>query len=134
MPKSACDAGPVTMRCLIVDDNVAFGDAATDLLDGQGISVVGVATSARDALRKTDELRPQLALVDVKLGGESGFDVARELATRAKAPKVILISTEDGQDFESLIDESPALGFLAKTDLSAAAIHALLAGGNGPLT
>ena len=117
----------MTLRCLIVDDNADFGDAATGLLEGQGITVVGIATSAGDALRKADVLRPQLALVDIKLGDQSGFDVARQLAMRAETPKVILISTEERQDYESLINASPALGFLPKTDLSAAAIHELLA-------
>jgi CheY-like chemotaxis protein len=127
VPKLPCDAEPVTLRCLIVDDNGDFGDAATDLLGGEGILVVGLATSASDARRKSNLLRPQLALVDIKLGEESGFDVARQLAMPAEGPKVILISTEDGQDLESLIDASPAVGFLTKTDLSAAAIHRLLA-------
>src|SRR5262249_36756079 len=110
VPKSGCDAEPVTLRCLIVDDNADFGDAAADLLGGQGISVIGVATSAGDAVRKADLFRPQLALVDIKLGEESGFEVARQLAMRAEAPDVILISTEEGQYFESLIEASPALG------------------------
>jgi CheY-like chemotaxis protein len=118
----------VTVRCLLVDDNVDFGDAAAGLLEEQGISVVGIATSGGDALVQAEALRPQLALVDIKLGDESGFEVARRLATHREAPTVILISTEDGQDFDDLIESSPAVGFLPKTDLSAAAIHQLLDG------
>jgi DNA-binding response OmpR family regulator len=90
--------------------------------------VVDIATSGSDALAKAETLRPQLVLVDLKLGDESGFEVARQLVARGEATKVILISSEDGQEFESLIEASPALGFLPKTDLSAAAIHQLLAG------
>jgi CheY-like chemotaxis protein len=118
----------VSLQCLLVDDNADFGDAAAGLLEEQGISVVGIATSGGDALLKAEELRPQLALVDIKLGDESGFEVARQLATRHEPPKVILISTEDGEDFDDLIEASPAVGFLPKTDLSAASIHQLLAG------
>lgn len=118
----------MSLQCLLVDDNADFGDAAAGLLEEQGISVVGIATSGGDALLKAEELRPQLALVDIKLGDESGFEVARQLATRHEPPKVILISTEDGEDFDDLIEASPAVGFLPKTDLSAASIHQLLAG------
>jgi CheY-like chemotaxis protein len=117
----------MTLRCLIVDDNSGFGAAATDVLEGEGIVVVGVATSGDDAIAKVKTLHPELALVDVNLGEESGFDVAQRLAAIKDGPRVILISTQDGQDFEARIEASPALGFLAKTDLSATAIHRVLA-------
>jgi DNA-binding NarL/FixJ family response regulator len=119
----------VTLRCLIVDDNSRFGDAARRLLEGQGVAVVGVAASAAEAAQRVEELRPDVALVDIDLGGTSGFDVARQLADGARdpAPRVIFISTHDEREFVDLIEASPAVGFLSKTDLSAASIRQLLA-------
>jgi hypothetical protein len=62
-------------------------------------------------------------LIDIDLGEESGFALARSLgdgASRASVPHMILISTHDEGEYADLIEASPAVGFLAKTDLSAA--------------
>jgi DNA-binding NarL/FixJ family response regulator len=118
------------LRCLIVDDSLRFLDAARGLLERQGIAVVGVASTSAQALRRVEELRPDVTLVDVDLGGESGFALARRLdrETGPPPPRMILISTHAEQDYADLIAASPALGFLPKSALSAAAIHRLLDG------
>jgi DNA-binding NarL/FixJ family response regulator len=124
-----CDPEPM-LRCLIVDDSPRFLDAARGLLQRQGVTVVGVASNAADALQRAGELRPDVLLLDIDLGGESGLELARRLHSQAgqvEAP-VILISTHAEQDYAELIAASPAIGFLAKTALSGDAIRALLAG------
>jgi DNA-binding NarL/FixJ family response regulator len=128
----ACDPEPM-LRCLIVDDSPRFLDAARGLLEGQGITVVGVASNTADALRRTGELRPDVTLLDIDLGGESGLELARRLHGQAgPAPgPVILISTHAEQDYAELIAASPAIGFLPKTALSGDAIRDLLAGHGG---
>jgi DNA-binding NarL/FixJ family response regulator len=116
------------LRCLIVDDNAPFREASRSLLEGQGISVVGVAMTVAEGLQSVEELEPDVVLVDIDLGPDSGFDLARKLADGGGpvASKVILISTHSEEDFADLVAESPALGFLAKSDLSARAIEDLL--------
>jgi two-component system, NarL family, nitrate/nitrite response regulator NarL len=116
----------MTLRCVIVDDSPAVLRTGGDLLESQGIAVVGVATTGDEAVRLIEELHPDVTLVDIFLGPESGFDLARRLA--AAGSRVILISTRDEADFADLIAASPAIGFLPKSDLSAAAIHRLLGG------
>jgi DNA-binding NarL/FixJ family response regulator len=118
----------VSLRCLIVDDNPRFTDAARSLLEEDGISVVGIATSADEAVQLANALAPDVVLVDIRLGNESGFDVARRLVDShdAPAPAVILVSTHEEQEFSDRIAASPAAGFLAKTDLSVASIRRLL--------
>jgi DNA-binding NarL/FixJ family response regulator len=116
----------VVLRCFIVDDNAEFLDAVRDLLERQGISVVGVASTSAEALRQVDELRPGVVLVDVDLGGESGFDLARRLAERPDPARVVLISTYAEPDLAELVQASPAVGFLSKRDVSRAAIGELL--------
>jgi CheY-like chemotaxis protein len=125
---AACDPGSVALRCLIVDDRPGFSEAARELLEGQGVTVVGVAASSAEAVRGVRELRPEVALVDIDLGADSGFDVARRLADEVdgSVPRVILISTHDEREFVKLIESSPAVGFLAKTELSAERIYQLL--------
>lgn len=118
----------VLLRCLIVDDSARFGDEARSLLEQEGVSVVGVAESGDEAVRLAEELSPNLALVDISLGEESGFEVARRLVDNSKsgAPSVIFISTHDEREFSGRIASSPALGFIAKTSLSAERIRQVL--------
>jgi CheY-like chemotaxis protein len=118
------------VRCLIVDDSADFVDAASSLLECHGVTVVGVASTSAEALRRVGELRPDVVLVDVDLGGESGFDLAEQLHqdTGAAPSPVILISTHSEQDFAEMIAASPAVGFLSKSVLSATAIRDLLRG------
>jgi DNA-binding NarL/FixJ family response regulator len=119
----------MVLRCLIVDDSPRFLEAARGLLEREGMSVVGVATSCAEALRRAAELRPDVTLVDIDLGGESGFEVVRRLhrAPELAAAKTVLISTHDEADYAELIAASPVVGFLPKTALSANAIRDLLA-------
>ena len=119
----------MAIRCLIVDDNQRFAQTARELLQEDGIDVLAVAAGGEEAVRLARELRPDLALVDIDLGGESGLDVARRLHTDepgALADAVILISTHAQEEFGELIAASPAVGFIAKAELSADAIEALL--------
>jgi CheY-like chemotaxis protein len=119
----------VVMRCLIVDDSPPFLAAARGLLEREGVTVVAVASTSAEALQRAEELRPDVMLVDIDLGGESGLDLARRLHREASMapPRVILISTHAEQDYADLIAASPAVGFLPKTALSAGAIRDLLA-------
>jgi DNA-binding NarL/FixJ family response regulator len=115
------------MRCLIVDDSPGFLKAARCLLESEGVAVVGVASTGAEALQLAEELRPDVTLVDISLGGQSGFEVVRRLHREAglTPSQVILISTHAEQDYIELISESPAAGFLAKNTLSGAAIRDL---------
>jgi len=116
------------IRVVIVDDNPEFLDSARRLLEHQGARVVGVASTNADALRSVQELRPDVTLVDVNIGEESGFDLAEalhEIDGAATAP-VILISTHAEPDLTDMLETSPAIGFLAKSALSASAITAAL--------
>jgi two-component system nitrate/nitrite response regulator NarL len=122
----------VSIRCLLVDDNDAFLKAASILLQREGMTVLGVASNSADALRQARALGPDVILVDIGLGNESGFDLARLLAQdgQARNSEVVLISARAEIDYEELIAESPAAGFLVKSELSAQAIERIL--GNTP--
>jgi CheY-like chemotaxis protein len=121
------------MRCLIVDDNAGFLDAASGLLQQEGMVVVGVASSAAEAIRHVAELHPDVTLLDIDLGDESGFDLARRLTDDPGVDPgfLIMISSHAEDDFADLIESSPAIGFLGKPSLSADAIRRLVHGANG---
>ena len=117
----------MTLRCLIVDDNASFLEEAATFLRGEGLVIAGVASNAREALDQARELQPDVVLVDILLGSESGFDIARLLAEAdGSAPRVILISTHAEADFAELIEEAPVAGFVPKSELSGRAIRLLV--------
>jgi DNA-binding NarL/FixJ family response regulator len=91
------------------------------------MAVVGVATNGAEALRQARELRPDVALVDISLGPESGFDIA--LAISPYVGSVILTSSDEryaDDDYAELIAGSAAVGFVSKAALSADAIGRLV--------
>jgi DNA-binding NarL/FixJ family response regulator len=121
--RTSRDADRVQIRCLIVDDNRAFLDAARLLLEREGVAVVGVATTSAEALRLEEGLRPDVVLVDIRLGDEIGFNLARRLSRT-----VILISTHVQSEYADEIAASPAAGFIPKAQLSASALLRLAGG------
>ena len=118
------------VRCLIVDDSLQFLTAARGWLEREGIAVVGVASTVAQALKLAQELHPDVVLVDIDLGGESGFDLASQLAG-VDSSRVILISAYAEEDYAELIAASPAVGFLPKTALSGQRIRDLVGDGAG---
>ena len=90
---------------LIVDDNKSFLEAASILLEREGLSIAGVASTGADALRQVEALHPDVVLVDIFLGEESGLDLTKRLVQDGvvKEAPVILISTHSRADLEDLI-------------------------------
>jgi DNA-binding NarL/FixJ family response regulator len=115
---------------LIVDDSPLYLDAARALLEREGVDVAGVASRGAEAMEQAEALRPDVILVDIVLGEESGLDLVRRLSedSRADGAALILISTHSEADFSALIEESPAAGFIPKPELSAEAIRSVLDG------
>jgi CheY-like chemotaxis protein len=99
------------------------------LIEGQGLTVVGVASTSAEALARVRELEPDVAIVDVSLDGESGFELAWQLAASSggATTNTLLTSTRSESDFAELVAVTPALGFIPKNELSANAIRDFLA-------
>ena len=117
----------MTIRCLIVDDNASFLEEAAARLQRDGLVIAGLASNTREALERVQQLQPDVALVDISLGSESGLELARLLVgIEEAAPTVILISTHAENDFADLIEEAPVAGFVPKMELSASAIRRLM--------
>lgn len=113
---------------LIVDDHASFRSAARALLQGDGFQVVGESEDAAGALAAVARLRPAIVLLDIGLPDGDGFEVAERLARGDYPPVVILISSREVAWYRGRLAESPARGFIAKGELSAAAVQALVAG------
>lgn len=106
------------MSVLIVDDNPGHRRVAHELLRARGYHVVGEAASAREALERTDQLRPDAILLDVRLPDGDGITIADGLSTRPDSPRILLVSTDpDAVSTDDLVS-CGAAGFVAKSRLA----------------
>jgi DNA-binding NarL/FixJ family response regulator len=117
---------PVRPTVLIVDDHDAFRRSANAMLEAEGFSVVGSVADGASALSAAARLRPEVVLLDVQLPDLDGFVVARRLAELVEPPLVVLISSRDAAGYGGRVAAAPVRGFLAKQELSGAALAALV--------
>ncbi len=114
------------MTVLIVDDHAGFRATARAVLESEGFEVVGEASDGISALEAAARLRPGIVLLDVQLPDLDGFEIASRLAKNGGTPQVVLVSSRDGSEFGSLVEESGARGFVPKAELSGERLAALL--------
>jgi len=115
----------VSRSVLIVDDHAEFRRAARALLEAEGYIVVGEAADGESAVLKADRLRPDLVLLDVHLPDLDGFEVAARLKAGPDPPVVLLTSSRPVSSYRRRLAATPALGFIAKSELSGEALSAL---------
>jgi len=125
-PRRACDDRHVRRTVLIVDDHEDFRRSAAALLDAEGFDVVGGVADGAGVAEAVEQLRPDVVLLDVQLPDLDGFQVAELLAQTSDPPQVVLISSREASAYGPRIHAARALGFLAKRELSGAALSALV--------
>ena len=111
---------------LIVDDHAAFRVQARALLEADGFVVIGEAETGTSGLAAARSLRPHLVLLDIGLPDVEGFEVAHALAADGPPPFVVLTSSRDASAYGPRVANSRVLGFIAKDDLSGAALRSLI--------
>ncbi len=114
-------------RVLIVDDHESFRRFARRLLEDAGYSVVGEATNGAEALDLAAELDPEVVLLDIVLPDTTGFDVAAKLAADNAGPAIVLTSSRSASDLGDRLAETPARGFVPKSELSPRELERVLA-------
>jgi DNA-binding NarL/FixJ family response regulator len=123
---TTCDDDVVPRTVLVVDDHPSFRATARALLEAEGFSVVGEAADGAEALAKTEELHPDLVLLDIQLPDLDGFEITRRLQANGASPAIVLVSSRDAADYGDLITTCGARGFVPKGELTGAALRALL--------
>jgi DNA-binding NarL/FixJ family response regulator len=116
--------GSMSARVLIVDDQRAFRKAARGLLECRGYTVVGEAGDAAGAVDLGTRLLPDAVLLDVRLGEDDGFAVARALARVCPGAAVLLVSCDDHRHRADEVTASGARGFVLKSQLAVADLAA----------
>jgi len=118
----------VATTLLIVDDHAGFRAFARDLMEAEGVHVVGEAEDGPSALAETSRLDPDVVLLDVMLPGLDGFEVCDRLAALTTRTAIVLTSSRDASSYADRLARSPARGFVAKHTLSAATLLSLIEG------
>jgi DNA-binding NarL/FixJ family response regulator len=109
----------VSTSVLIVDDHPSFRASTRRMLEASGYSVIGEAADGEAAIAAAGDLDPDLVLLDVQLPDLDGFEVAARIAAGDGAtPAIVLTSSRELSDFGDAVAESPARGFIAKSELS----------------
>jgi DNA-binding NarL/FixJ family response regulator len=111
---------------LIVDDHPSFRASARMLLEAEGFDVIGEAEDGAGALEAVLDLAPQVVLLDVQLPDFDGFEVAARLTANGASPAIVLTSSRDVNDLGPLAEREGVRGFIPKSELSGAALEALL--------
>jgi DNA-binding NarL/FixJ family response regulator len=103
------------MKILIVDDHTLIRAALADLLAKHQFEVVAEASSSNQAAALINTHRPEIVLVDINLGGDSGVDLIKQMKRSAEASKfVVLTMHDDNQTFESA-KAAGAVAFVTKS-------------------
>ena len=126
-PAGPCNDEAVRHTVLIVDDHEEFRLSVRRLLEMEGFAVVGEAGNGVEAIEAVSALRPAIVLLDVQLPGDDGVVVAERIAAEPDAPEVVLISSRDAAAYGPRLERAPARGFIAKSELSGAALASVLA-------
>jgi len=116
-----------TRTALIVDDHPEFRAVARMIVEGAGLEVVAEAADGAAALAATADTNPDVVLLDVRLPGLDGIQVAELLAARRAPPAVVLTSSTDAASYGKRLTAAPVRGFIAKERLTTRALAELLA-------
>jgi DNA-binding NarL/FixJ family response regulator len=110
------------VRVLTVDDQELFRGIARDVIEAtEGFEVAGEAASGEEALAAVERLAPELVLLDVRMPGMDGIEVARQIAADHPDTVVVLISLEERIDVPS----AAATPFVRKQDFGPRALRRL---------
>lgn len=120
------------IRVLIIDDHPIVRRGFASLLAAEpDLEVCGEAGTGADALALLDAAAPDVALVDVSLGGASGLDLLKELKERAPKLAVLVVSMHDELLYADRSLRAGAAGYIQKDEASDVIVRAIrtVAGG-----
>jgi DNA-binding NarL/FixJ family response regulator len=102
------------LRVLIVDDHDLFRSGLRNLLEEQGVQVVGEASTGAEAVRLVRELAPDVIVMDLNMPGMRGVEATRHITAISPLTRVLVltISDQDGDVMEAIL--AGASGYLLK--------------------
>jgi DNA-binding NarL/FixJ family response regulator len=102
------------LRVLIVDDHDLFRTGLRNLLEEQGVHVIGEAAAGVEAIRSVRELAPDVVVMDLNMPGMTGVEATRQITAIAPLTRVVVltISDQDSDVLDAIL--AGACGYLLK--------------------
>lgn len=120
------------LRVVLVDDHEVLRAGTRQILEtADDITVVAEADDGDSALRMVKELQPDVVLVDIRLPGDSGIEVARQVSSSSPDCKVVILSAYDDANYLHAALAAGVAGYLLKTMPRDELINAVRAAGLG---
>ncbi len=110
---------------LLVDDNPTFLASARRFVQAEGLTVVGAVASGRQALEAVTRLHPDLVLMDVAMPDMNGIEATRLIKASPDAPRVIVVTRHDTEEYRAAAAASHADGFVAKSQIGSMLMPAI---------
>lgn len=132
MPAPSERTPPRAVRVVAADDHPAYLRATTDTLRSAGLCVVGVSTTGEGAIDEVRVHAPDVALVDLRMPGLSGTDVARAVTARYPDTRVVILSAYDDEEIVRLAVAAGASGYVSKDSTPAEIVRAVLRAAGQP--
>jgi hemolysin D len=122
----AANSASSAIRILIVDDqNFVRKMLQYSLCAVADFEIVGTANSGSEALAQIEELRPDIALVDIEMPGMNGLEITRTISERYAQTKVLVISIHDDENYIRDSLQAGAKGYLLKNTPPEELAHAI---------
>jgi DNA-binding NarL/FixJ family response regulator len=103
------------IKVLIVDDHKLIRDGIQSMLEATNdIEVIGSAPSGEDAINKVREIRPDVIIMDIMMGGMTGIEATRWIKDSDGTIKVVVVSMEASKEYVSAAIKSGVDGYLPK--------------------
>jgi DNA-binding NarL/FixJ family response regulator len=115
------------VKVLLVDSHDRFRHSVASFLNEQGfVDIVGEAINGDEAIVQTEQLRPDLVLLDPGIRERDGFEATREIKLRAPGTKVVILSMHGDDAYRKMAWRHAADGFIEKSSLKSALLDILL--------
>ena len=99
------ERGSDPLRVLLVDDHDLFRTGLRNLLEANGLKVIGEASTGAEAVQAVAELAPEVVVMDLNMPGMTGVEATRQIATAAPLTRVVVltISDEEGDVLDAIV-------------------------------
>jgi DNA-binding NarL/FixJ family response regulator len=123
-----------TIRVVAADDHAASLRATTETLTRAGLDVVGVSNSGQGAIDDVRAYAPDVALVDLRMPGLSGADVARTVCARYPSTRVVILSAYADEEIVQLALKAGATAYVTKDSAPEEIVRAVYRAADGKST
>jgi two-component system nitrate/nitrite response regulator NarL len=123
-----------TIRVVAADDHAAYLRATTETLTRAGLDVVGISTTGQGAIDDVRTYAPDVALVDLRMPGVSGADVARTVRARYPSTRVVILSAYADDEIVQLALAAGAIAYVTKDSTPEEIVRAVYRAAGGEPT